>query len=326
MSLSIFDRLDDAVAAARSLLLPFDTGRWLRLTVLALLVGGGGSSVGGSAGATAGNLPGPTDVSGQLPNVDVLVLVAAVVGILLLVGLIVGYLACCFEFALVDGLATREVSIRANVRRYAGQAARLFGFRLVVFLLAAAVVLLPVAAVFDFSLDIQPDAFTLFGVLGILATLLVAAVVAGTVHVLTTMFVVPTMYATDRGVLASWRHVWGGLTDHPFETVGFVLLSTFLSGAALAMVGTVAGIVGFVVVVPVAVVSIAAFGLLGPLGLVVVVPVVLLGVLSLAVISATLRVPVVVGMRYYALLVLADLTGVDLLEATREATDIAAPR
>lgn len=325
MSLSIFDRLDDAVAAARSLLLPFDTGRWLRLTVLALLVGGG-SSVGGGASATAGNVPGYTNVPGQLPNVDVLVLVAAVVGIFLLIGLVVGYLASCFEFALVDGLSTREVSIRASVRRYAGPALRLFGFRLALFVLAGAVVLLPVAAVFDFSLDIQPEAFTFLGVLGIVATLLIVAVVAGTVHVLTTMFVVPTMYATDQGVLASWRHVWSGLTGNLLETVGFVLLSTFLSGAALAMVGTVAGIVGLVVIVPVAIVSIAALGLLGPLGLVVVVPVILLGVLSLAVISAVLRVPVVVGMRYYALLVLADLTGVDLLEATREATDIAAPR
>ncbi|WP_075937465.1 DUF7544 domain-containing protein [Halosegnis longus] len=325
MSLSIFDRLDDAVAATRSLLLPFDSGRWLRLTVLALLVGGG-SSVGGGASATAGNVPGYTNVPGQLPDVDVLVLVAAVVGILLLIGLVVGYLACCFEFALVDGLATREVAIRANVRRYAGQAARLFGFRLVLFVLAAATVLLPVAAMFDFSLDVRPGAVTVLGVLGIVATLLVVAIVAGTVHTLTTMFVVPTMYATDRGVLACWRHLWSDLTDHPFETVGFVLLATFLSGAALAMVGTVAGIVGLVVVVPVAIVSIAALGLLGPLGLVVVVPVVLLGLLSLAVVSAALRVPVVVGMRYYALLVLSDLAGVDLLEATREATNIAAPR
>jgi len=331
MSYAAADRLDGAVDATLTFLRPFDAGRWLRLAVIAFFVGGlGGVSAGAQSGGgdfTGGDLPRILDglvagVGGRGLN---LALVAVVVLALLAVvlGLVFLYVGSVMEFVLVAALERREVSVRAPFAARRWQGTKLFGFRLALFVATALVV----AGAAGLGFLLQGSGVRFLLVLFALPVVLVAVPVALLVNGLTTVFVVPTMYDRRCGVLAGWRATWPRLREQPGETAVYVLFSVVLSVIGATTIATVAGIVGALLVLPVGVLGLA-LGVVteGSLAFVVLAPLLLAVGLAVAALAAVLRVPVLVFLRYYALLVLADLTEVDLLAETRAVADVAPPR
>jgi hypothetical protein len=336
MALHAVDDLGDAFAATRAFLLPFDAGRWLRLAVVALFVGGVGGNVPSSGLQIDGGTVDPGPVEPTLPDVggQVLGLVLLVVAVLLALGLLVGFVGSVMEFVLVASLREEEVHVRRYVREHWRAGARLFGFRIALALLGVALVALPVAAlVFGTGGPAAVDGpGRVFGLLLLLIPLvLLVALALSLVDGFTTFFVVPVMLLEGEGVLASWRRFYATLRAEWREYLVFVVLTFVLTLVAGTAVGVVVGLVALVVLGPLVLFGLAGVvtagvvgpGAIGAVSLPVLLAVGVLGLLAfllVLVVAAVVQVPVVTYFRYYALLLLGDTdTDLDLVPERRRA-------
>ena len=325
MALHAVDDLEDAFAATRAFLLPFELGTWLRLAVVAFFVGGvgsvptsgtqfGGETVDpGQIGTT------PPDVTGQV--LSLILLVGATLAIL---GILLGFLGSVMEFVLVRSLREETVHVRRYFREHWRAGVRLFGFRIALALLGAALVALPILALV-FGLVGSGGLDGPGRVLGLVLLLVPLAVLVGVVFSLvngfTTFFVVPVMLLEGNGVLASWRRFSRTLRSEWKEYLVFAVLTFVLTLVLGTMVGFVVGIVALLVFGPLVLLGFAGAataGVFGPGGGAASLPVLLtLGIVALLAlllvlfVAALVRVPVVTYLRYYALLVLGD-TDADL--------------
>lgn len=321
MSLHAFDDIDDALDATRAFLLPLDRGRWLRLALVVLFLGGTGFNI------PFGGFNAPSGDPGTAPPADtpeitnaVILAIAAVVAVVLLLGLAYMFVGSVMEFVFVRSLAAESVSLREYARENLRRGARLFGFRiglavlgLVVFGLMAAIALLPL-------LLGDAVAITVLAVLVLAPVFLIGALVFGVVNAFTTAFVVPIMLAEERGVLAAWRRLWPTVREHWKEYGVYAVVSwAFAIGLGIA-VGVAMGVVAIVLLIPALLLGLLSFGLLTvvpPIGFVAIAATIAVYLLALFVAYALAQVPVQTYLRYYALLVLGD---------TNEAFDIIADR
>jgi len=320
MSLHAIDALEDALEDTRDLLWPPGVGRWVRLSLLALFVGGPGGlgwgGGGGSAGGTGGTggVEVPLGVAGvpeafslprPVPVLFVLALAAVVVALAL------GYLlvGSILEFVLVESLARREVRIRQHTRAHLRDGLSLFGFRVGLWFLAA----LAVAGVTGLTLLLAGPGPRLVGLVLGVPFLLVLLPVLLVVDGFTTVFVVPIVAREGCGVLAGWRRLWAVLRGGPLEYGAYLVVSVVLGGVGAALVGSVVGLVAGIALLPVgaALLGLGALGL-PPLLLIVLVPFLLVALAVLLALSAVASVPVVAYLRYYALSVLGRTSRYDL--------------
>jgi len=312
MSWIATDALTPTRDATRSLLLPFDRGRWLRLAFLALFVGGigapGGANFGG--GTPDGGVNVPVD-GGTLPDVgggDALLGVAlALVALAVLVGIAWSLVGAVMEFVLVTGLVDREIRVRRPFRTHLGRGLRLFAFRIAVVLVGVALVALPVVAAVLGGVGVSP-AFLLL-LVPLLALVALVALVGWLLTRLTTDFVVPTMLATDRGVLGAWRRLLPTMRDRWQEFALYVIVRFLLGIAAGIGVSLVVAVLALVVALPFLAVGAGVFlaTATGGPGLafwVLLGALVVLYVLAVVAVTAVVQAPVVVFFRYYALFVL----------------------
>jgi hypothetical protein len=317
MALHAVDDLGEAFEATKAFLWPFDAGRWLKLAVVVLFVGGvggsfpsGGTNVSTDAGEfpTDGSFPadlGPVTIADG-GDLLALALVLAAIGILL--ALLFGVVGSVMEFVLVTSLREEEVHVRRYFREHLGAGLRLFGFRLVMGLLALLFIAGPILALLFAGGG--PGTFGPGRVVGLVLVAVPLAVVFGTVFSLidgfTTFFVVPVMLVEDRNVLSAWGRFWGVLKGDWKEYLVFVVLTAVLTLVAATAVGFVVGIVGLLLVGPVVVAGIASAVAGSPILLGIVAVVGLLAGLVVLFVAAVVRVPVVTYFRYYAMLVLGD--------------------
>jgi hypothetical protein len=328
MSLSALDSVTDALEATRRFLLPFDRARWFRLAVVMLFVGGAGASFpnvpfGGFGDFTGTDrTTGPGD-PGTAPGADPGALAPEVTPALVafLVGLVVVVVALAvlwavagatMEFVFVQSLSRERVRLWTYFTRNWRRGVRLFLFRAGVWLLTAAVVLVPLLAL-GVALGGWPVVHWASGTLLALLLLaiplfLVGLVVAGIVVGFTNVFVVPVMLAEERGVVAGWRRFWPTLTGAWKEYLVYLVVSLLLSVAVGIAAGFLLLLVLVVVAIPFAVVGIPLVLVLGLGGLGGVVALVLALVFVVVVFVATLlvRVPFRTFLRYYGLFVLGD--------------------
>ena len=330
MALHAIDDLEDAFEATKAFLWPFDTGRWLRLAIVVLFVGGasgGFPTSGADFSAGGGEFPaeGPTfpiDL-GPITIADAgeafaLALAAAAVG--LTIALLFGFLGSVMEFVLIASLREEEVHVRRYFRTYLGAGLRLFGFRLVLGVLGILLVAGPIAAL---ALGAGPGGMGPGAIVGLVLIAVPLLVVFGGLFTLisgfTTFFVVPVMLVEDRGVVSAWRRFWGVLKADWKEYLVFVVLSAVLTLVAATAVGFVVGIVGLVLVGPVVVAGIASAVTGSAVLLAVVGAVGVVAVLAVLFVAAVVRVPVVTYFRYYAMFVLGDTaTDLDPIPERRE--------
>lgn len=325
MTLYAVDAIDDAIDATRAFLWPVDRGRWARLALVALFVGGGGgASPLRVPNAAGGGGPAPAGVPaepGGLPSVGgpelaVIVAVLAVVGLVALGFMLVGSV---MEFVLVESLRREAVTVRRYWRERWRQGLRLFGFRvglgllsLVAFGLLAAVVLAP----------------TLLGTAGASLVLLAVAVpvgvavavASGLVGGFTTAFVVPVMIVEECGLLAAWRRFWPTLTARWKQYAVYAVLGWILRLVAGIAAGIVTLLAAVAVAVPLGLLGLLGAGVIavaGPVGWAVVGLAAVLFVLAMIAVSLLVAVPVRTYLRYYALFVLGD---------TNDAFDVIADR
>jgi len=333
MTLRAIDDIDDAIDATRAFLWPFDLRRWAKLAFVVFFLGGFGTAnptqfTGGgntptrtppSAGETGiGSFSGLFASIGQ----SEWLLIGAVVGAILLIALVFGFVGAVMEFVFVESLRNERVSIRAYWSERWRQGARLFGFRLGVGLLSLLLTGGVLVAGF-WPLLAGNGGLSLVAVAISVLIVIALAVVFGLLNGFTTQFVVPVMIAEDRPVLAAWRRFWPTMTGQWKEYLAYAFMRFVLQIAAGILVGVVTVVVAIAVAIPLGVVGLVGFGMVSLseiAGGAVIALAVVLFVLALLVLSLVVAVPVQTFLRYYALLMLGDTNDAfDLLPERRRA-------
>ncbi|WP_058828178.1 hypothetical protein [Haloferax sp. Q22] len=335
MSWKAIDALDDARDATASLLLPFDAGRWARLALIALFVGGLGGSggAGSNTGTTTSTGGGSTDIPiDSLPGFVTPENVIAAVIALLAVGIVLwilwSFVGSVMQFVLVDAVVTKDVRIHKPFRERFWLGVRLFAFQIGLLIAIITVIGLPVAAVYFGSVAVTPAIIPLV-LLGLLLVFVVAVVMQ-----LTTDFVVPTMIAEDRALLSSWGRVVPVFRAE-FSEFGLYVIVRFILGILASIgIGIAALLALLVVAIPFAIVGGAAFlalnaaniALTSTVGLVVFGALGLLFVLAAIAVGAVVQMPVVTYFRYYSLFLLGSTDdSLDLVSQFRSDDDSSAP-
>jgi hypothetical protein len=313
------DALDDALEATKSFLLPVESRQWAKLALVVLFVGGGGGfnvpSGGGSPGGDVGSPSGAPPWEGLSPGTLEILLVAvlALVAVLVLFALAVFLAGPIVEYVLVECLRTRDVSLGPFWSEHWPAGLRLLAFRLGLLILAVAV-FLPLVALGA----VATEAILLLAIP--LAAVMIPLFVL--VNGFTTLFVVPITVVEDCGLIDGWRRLWPTLRNQPKETAAFVVGFALVSIALSILVTIVMALAIVALLVPFAILALLAYVAAGStISVPVIVTLAILGfvfvVLYLAA-TALIQVPMVVYKRYYALLVLGDLSArFDLIPGLR---------
>lgn len=290
MSWYAVDAIDDALNATRAFLFPFSLGRWARLALVTLFLGGGGAgvqnvfqyadSIGQFAGPGAGpgpvggpsalaplagdvTVPGPVllaQAGGGIPNalpfaLGLVGLIVIVVVVLL--ALLFTVLGPVFEFVFVDVIATDEVRVRSPFRRNFWKGMRLLAFSIGLGILFAVPIVLAGGVLFGLgAAGFTGMEFADFGVAGAVALLVLLlgwTLLFSLVYGFTRQFVVPVMFVDDVGVLSGWSTVWGLLKAEVRQSVVYVVLH-FLVGIGIAVVRA---LLALVALIPVGIVAVA---------------------------------------------------------------------
>ncbi|KOX95974.1 DUF7544 domain-containing protein [Halorubrum tropicale] len=330
MTLYAVDAIDDAIDATRSLLWPFDVGRWLRLMLVVFFVGGAGGSTtsqfGGSAstgsGPQPGSLPQPYPPETVLPGGAELLVIGAVLAAVAAVVLGLLFVGSVMEFVFVESLRREAVSIRRYWRDRWRAGVRLFGFRL----LLGAITLTLAGAVLTPALlpALSGEGSVAVGLLLLAAPVLLGlTVVSGLVGGFTTNFVVPVMLVEERSVVSAWRRFWPVLTGQWKQYAAYVALAFVLRTAAgvLSAVAVVFGVIAAAIPFGITgAVGLALLSVATPVGAALIAVSVVLFVLAVVAVALFVSVPVQTYLRYYALFVLGDTDAeFDLIAERRRA-------
>ncbi len=279
MSWHAIDSVDEAIDETRSFLTPVELWTWLKLALISVFFGVGGSYGVGSlnflttAPSTPSLPPGDarqpslTAVTEALSMSDITIIVV-IASILIALRLAFSLVTELLRFVFYDALRTDRVTLLAPAARRFGQAIRLFGFKLALQALAVAPFIAGVLAVWYYRPDLAVSE-TAVGIGGLLVV--VAAAVIGLSYVAimrgTDEFVVPIMVLTDCGVIGGWRRFWPVLRNQlsqfgVYIVVHFLLLlaigigSSIVGALVFGIVFTIGAVVGLVLV----------FGIFGSLG------------------------------------------------------------
>ncbi|MDF9747884.1 DUF7544 domain-containing protein [Natrinema salsiterrestre] len=310
MSLHAVENIGEAFSVTREFLTPIDVRRWLKLALVVFFVGSGVSFPSAQFNTSTPSRDVPESGLPFNVPVDIVLLVVALIVAGLLLGALFTLIGAIMEFVLIESLRTGEVSIRRYWSRRWRQGLRLFGFRIaigvpMVALFAGWLALLVVPILTGLDLTIPFAAF-LVGIPVLFIIGLLYALVSG----LTTVFVVPLMIQADSGVLAAWMRLWGSIRSAWKQYLTYIVIAFLLTVAAGIIASSVVGIIAIVLLIPVLIVAAVTHvtvSLSSTVGTVLLVGLALLFGLSILIISALAQVPVVMYLRYYALLVLGDI-------------------
>ncbi|WP_135805604.1 DUF7544 domain-containing protein [Halorussus marinus] len=328
------EAVDDALDATKALFLPVDARQWLALAFVAFFIAGAGSgpsaTASGSSGGTTVTAPGQLGAGLQVPYSSETILTAAlaILAIGLVLAALYAFVGSVMEFVFVESLRRRRVRIREYVGRHLGRGLRLFGFRVVLGMLAAVPFVGLVLAVLS---AVGGEPRVSLGLLALSIPFVVAlGAAAAAIDVFTTHFVVPVMIHRNDGVLAGWRRFWSTLTGE-WKQYGVYAAVRIVLGIGAGIVASVVGsAVGAILLAPVALVAWFVRPALdlavlasNPVALAVVVAVVSAFLLAMGAVMAIVVAPVQSFVRYHALFVLGDTDpALDLIpELRREIRD-----
>ena len=303
MSWHAIDSVDEAIEETRSFLSPFAVGRWLKLALISIFVGTGGSGLGllnlpssipgddspGNMSAGSGNVtpdgnitppsggefaPGGNVTAGAPPTGEVpppselLEMAGAELGLLVAIGLLfVG-------IVLLLGLLTETLrfvfydDLQTDTVRLIKPAKRRFGqaLRLYAFKLGLGLLTVgPLAGlVVFFAVADIPVGLLVFAAAGLL--IIGVMLLSTIVSRITNEFVVPTMVVTDSGVLDGWRRFWPVFRGQ-LSQFGVYLVVHFLLLLAVGIAQAILSIIvyGIVLTIGGVIGLVIVFGLFGGL-------------------------------------------------------------
>ena len=309
------DDLSDAIDATRELLVPVEAGLWLKLAIVVFFVGGGTGMSGGYSGDLGPVAEDATvdSVAQEIPD-EVVAMAAVIVAVVLAVWVLYRLVGAIMEFVFIESLRSMDVRVGRYFVANVGRGLRLFGFRLVVGLLALGLVAGP-------GLFLVADAPTLEAAADSLGPLLVLGfavyLVFAIVMRFTSEFVAPIMVLEERGVLGAWSRFWGTLTANWTEYVVYLVLVWILQLVINIAAGFVILFGLLVLAIPFVVLGALVFTL-GEIGAWLAAVVGIVGVAAALLFVALVQMPIRTYFQYYALLLLGDTNErLDLLPEQR---------
>ena len=303
MSWHAIDSVDEAIEETRSFLSPFAVGRWLKLALISIFVGTGGSglgllnlpssipgddspgnmSAGGGNVTTDGNItppsggefaPGGNVTAGATPTGEVpppselLEMAGAELGLLVAIGLLL------VGIVLLLGLLTETLrfvfydDLQTDTVRLIKPAKRRFGQALRLYAFKIGLGLLTVGPlaglVVFFAVADIPVGLLVFAAAGLL--IIGVMLLSTIVSRITNEFVVPTMVVTDSGVLDGWRRFWPVFRGQ-LSQFGVYLVVHFLLLLAVGIAQAILSVIvyGIVLTIGGVIGLVIVFGLFGGL-------------------------------------------------------------
>ena len=240
---------------------PFRLGQWTRLAVVGLLAGELGSS---GLNRSTFHQARHGGFGGIDPAV-VIALIGVIVVAALVFGIIFMYISSVMRFVLFDSVLTRQCHIRQGWIRRQGPGLRFFLWLLVylVAVLAGMAVLVGIPLCFAFAAGwlTHPGDHVLPLALGgvvLFFVLLIFFVAVAVIGVLTKDFVVPQMALEDIGAMEAWRRLWPLIGAEKGAYAGYIGMKIVMAIGAGIVVGIAALILGLIVAIPTAGLSILA--------------------------------------------------------------------
>ncbi|MGC1415685.1 MAG: hypothetical protein WA817_10410 [Candidatus Acidiferrum sp.] len=275
---SAVDSISPAFARTKRLLFgPFRLGLWARLAVVALVTGEAGGGGGGGASlpnlnqnrgghnhwAAAARLLNKPDWDQVRPYLAWIVLGALVVLALMLLWI---YSDCVYRFILLESVITGQCRLREGWRRWreAGRRYMLWviGYAISSLVLLGLVIGVPVWLAYSAGWFEKPDdhlgALIGGGMLLGLLFLALAALLA-IIDLLARDFLVPVMAFEDVGVEDGWRRLWGMVSAEKIAFGGYVVMKIVLAMGSAIIFTIVNLIVILVLLIPLAILGVAAF-------------------------------------------------------------------
>ena len=315
--------LSDAIDVTREFLTPIHAGTWIKLAVIVLFVTGFGFGVPtiptGDVSFDEDPFADETideEFGEEIPIDDLIVLAIVVIAAAFVLWLVFTFVGAIMEFVLISALRTGDVAIRRAGRANFRRAMSLFAFTV----LLALIVLGTVAAIAYatvYPID-SLDELTVSAVGTVAIAGVVLGLLYGVVMRLTTDFVVPVMLLEECGIRAGWSRFFGALKSRPGEYVVYLVLATIIQWVASIAIGILAVITFIVLLIPAVILFVIAL-FLGPLAIPLLVLLVVGLVVAMLLVYSLYQMPVIVYIRYYALLVLGDTDDdLDLIPGQRE--------
>ncbi|MBU4406893.1 MAG: hypothetical protein KKB24_04820 [Candidatus Altiarchaeota archaeon] len=300
---------------------PFRGRFWLKLALVAFLMGLGGG--GGGGGGNVGNIDGRGSLGSFSEQIIAKVMenigiIAVAGGVIILIALALSYIRVVMRFVFLESVLNSKVEIVAGFKRHMGKGFRVFLFELVVSIVLLLSIIAPLLAyylVFGFDLGAPLWLSLIVGILALLLLVIFTTIITS----FTKSFVVPYMYK-GRGLVEGWKHLLSVLRKNVTQTLVYVFMSIILK-----IVSAIAGLIALVIVMLVLAIPGAIIGLLlvmigggialsgvcsGPTlllcagaGIVALIPVVLV----ISYLITLVMLPIPVFFRYYSLVFLTRI-------------------
>lgn len=248
-NISVTVPVNQAIERVKNLLFrPFDLGKWFVLGFAAWLANLGETGFGGNFNLPLDHQQGD-GIQREMEQakefvlsnlVWIVPLVIAVVAICFVIGVVVLWLNCRGQFMFLHCVAGGKAEVGAPWRKFAREGNSLFGFRLVLGLLAM-IPILPLVVVMCVAIYrmVERGAADVTGVLvavGCFLALIVVGSVFAVIGKLTKDFVVPIMFLRASGCLAGWREFRRLLSGNVGNFIVYLLFQIVLAVATGAMV------------------------------------------------------------------------------------------
>jgi hypothetical protein len=299
--------IDEAFDRTKTLLWPPKFGVWIRITIIALFLGGGVANP-FKTGDVQWSSVQELSLAGPLTITENLELIVAITIGLLVAGLIYVIISAIFQFIFVDCLSSGKILLTRTFSLRWRKGLQLVCFYLVLLLIIC------VCAIATSVLIIIPALTTGTDIIGVLISIIITLILllillipVWIIAVLTADFVVPVMIVDDTGIISGFRQVFYLFHSRWFEVGIYIALKILLMFGC----GIILGALIFLVSIPLgltgAILTIGTINLIYPdtLGNIILVG---MGTIAMILISLLLLVPVVTFFRYYSLAVLRDIS------------------
>ncbi|ODS42012.1 MAG: hypothetical protein MSIBF_01295 [Candidatus Altiarchaeales archaeon IMC4] len=241
---------------------PFALRLWLKLALVAFLMGGGG-------GGNLGNFSdfGDRGNSGNFDDFDGLImdnigLVTVIVGIILLIILAFSYVGAVMSFVFLDSVVKSNVEIVAGFKKFMGKGFWLFVFDLTLGIALLSCIAVPVI-VYVFVLG---GGFSWVLLALAIAALISLIIVYSIISSFTADFVVPYMHK-GMGLIEGWRRLIVVLRKNIAQTAIYVLMKIGL-GIASGILSIIIMILGLIIMaIPGIIIVILLAAIAGVIGL-----------------------------------------------------------
>jgi len=269
----------DAISPAllhtkKQLFQPFRFGQWTKLAVVGLLAGELGSGGGCNRSFTnfniprgdsgrhflerAGSMQGWSMQDWSMPNLAIYAgLIAALVASALVLGIILMYVSSVMRFILFDSVLAGDCRVGEGWNRRQGPGFRYFVWKLLYLLASLAFFAVVIGIPASFALaggwfkepGEHMGPLILGGIL-LFLVVLIFAVVAAVVFVLTKDFVVPQMALEGIGAFEGWQRLWAMMNAEKGDYAIYVVMKIVMAIVAAVVIAIVTAILAVFFVVP----------------------------------------------------------------------------